>query len=186
MDEISQFESNPGVFFGEILREEIEGLKEKNKQLEADISKKDEEIKNFTELFAVADLKFTKIVEKFKERDDLLRHCYVVSGLSFVAEILEVFTKYNKQNHPKLIMIEKSRNFQQAQKELTTASKSVMGISKDKDPPGYFDVVCIEPYSNSYKNFLKREKKRNSLQCLHLPLSLPLPLPLHQPLPKLL
>jgi hypothetical protein len=31
MDEISQFESNPGVFFGEILREEIEGLKEKNK-----------------------------------------------------------------------------------------------------------------------------------------------------------
>ena len=108
-DEISQLESNQCGSSLELL-DEIEGLKANITKLEVGSSKKDEEIKNFTEQLAATDLKVALIAEESKERDDVLRECYAFSGLSSADEILEVLTKYNKQNHLKLIMMQQSRD----------------------------------------------------------------------------
>ncbi len=48
------------------------------------------------------------MTEESTEHNDVFRECYAISGLSFIDEILEVLTKYSKQNHLKLIMMEKN------------------------------------------------------------------------------
>jgi hypothetical protein len=79
-------------------------------KLEVNISKKDVEIKNYIEQLAASDLKFALMTEESREQNDVLRECYAVFGLSSIDEILEVLTKYNKQNHLKLIMMQQSRD----------------------------------------------------------------------------
>jgi len=102
--------------------------------------------------------------------NDVLRECYAVSGLSSIDEIPKVLTKYNKQNHLKLIMMEKNRDLKESrnrtleiQNELKSTSKSLLECSKDIDPPGFSDVASIETCSSCYKNYLKREKKRQKV-----------------------
>jgi hypothetical protein len=161
-DEISQLEGNTDDCSLE-LRDEIEGLKEKNAELEAVVITKDDEIQKLTEQLTEADLKVSFIAEETKEQNDTLLECYAVSGCKSVDDILEVLTQYNKQNHLKLIFMEKSRNFKKAHMELKSASKSVQEGSKEIDPPGFSDVVSIETCSNSQRNYLKREKKRQKI-----------------------
>ena len=161
-DEISQLDSKSGDYSLELL----DGLKENITKLEVNISKKDVEVNNFTEQLAATDLKVALMTEESREQKDIRRECYAVSGLSFVDEILEVFTKYNKKNHLKLIMMQQSRDLNEKQKELATTSKSLLETSKDIDPPGFSDVVSIENCSNSFKNFLNREKKRQRIAML--------------------
>jgi hypothetical protein len=68
-------------------------------------------------------------------------------------------------------MMEKNRDLKESrnrtleiQNELKSTSKSLLECStKDIDPPGFSDVASIETCSNSYKNYLKREKKRQKV-----------------------
>jgi predicted O-linked N-acetylglucosamine transferase (SPINDLY family) len=85
---------------------------------------------------------FEDLLEKVhKQHDQILELCNI-AGVSSVDEIKGLLLKYRKyEEHSRLktIMVEKSRNLQQLQKDLATTRKSLQECSKEIDPPGFSD-----------------------------------------------